>query len=740
MRPYMHLYARMMLASSAGTILLASCHSEADFSSTPKKSYDQVSSDVFNFMSSEIIDGNVTLTDGGRYTSFAVTQTEKSPLQVIQRQITRQSFKDDYVQGRNARFSQEEFQLSEAGMIDFLLVIDDSSSMDDEQSMVATGLTSLVSEFKDTNWQIAVISMSDPCVSRSNLIRKSDPNIDQKFSDAVKKPVDRRATEQGFPMAIQALKGQCNGGLRPWIRDGSSVGILIVSDEDNCGSNPGERDRCRNIVGKNTAEMVSFLRSIRPAAEAKIYSLVDHDDSCRDAGGVGLMYAEGARQTGGSVGSICHDYTAAGGYSEFLRSVSKDVSRIIKRQFTLSAVPDMSQFKMNVDGADVGMDGIVSIRGNVVTIDPAQFQNGMKIKFSYTHDAVPMFSDVPVQTQPEIDSLRVFVNGAALNLGSDFSYDDARRAVRFAVMPPEDAKITVSYLENKKLNTRFAINLSGVRPETLTVKVNGVRQDASLFAFDEQGLDFAIPPLDGAIIATSWKTNSQKNLSYPASISDARRPVAWTFKDQISGTDVPAQWDGKTIVFAADDVIEGRIVAVTVDYGEKAAARVIDLPDERIDDDIQIFADGQLGVCEEKSQSKASEQPSETMAVAENPDDRGPGATSGKPADKLEDKASNDWKKRYKGKQVSVQCRAGADYKTLSVKYKREVLRTTEFAVALSKSLDPLDPNISWKVYIDGIPTKDFRRVGANIHIEDDLLPPATRVDVEVKVYEPVAN
>ena len=288
-------------------VLLESCDSNAHFSGGVKKSYDAAASQVFNFTSSSIVDGNVSVTDGGRYTTFEVTQSEKPASKVIQRQNRRQSYSDNFIQGHPAKFSKEEFQLTEAGMLDFLVVIDDSKSMADEQEMVATGLAALTSEFKDTNWQIAVISASDPCVSASNLIKKGEVNADKKFAAAVKKPWDRQATEQGFPMAIQALKGQCNGLIRNWVRSGSTIGVMILSDEDNCGSDPGEQDRCRNTTGKNAAEMVSFLRGIRSADDARMYAIIDKDGSCPDAGGIGKMYIDAVTQTGGTLGSICHD-------------------------------------------------------------------------------------------------------------------------------------------------------------------------------------------------------------------------------------------------------------------------------------------------------------------------------------------------------------------------------------------------------------------------------------------------
>ena len=53
----------------------------------------------------------------------------------------------------------------------------------------------------------------------------------------------------------------------------------------------------------------------------------------------------------------------------------------------------------------------------------------------------------------------------------------------------------------------------------------------------------------------------------------------------------------------------------------------------------------------------------------------------------------------------------------------------------LPTGVDPNDPMLGWKVFIDGKPTNEFKRDGAEIQLEEDLLPPETRVDVEVITY-----
>ena len=722
-------------------VVIASCSSQAKFASGSKKSYDSKSSQVFNFTSSLIVNGNLKISDGGRYTSFDIIQSEKQPSQVIKQQLTRRTLNEVYDQGHAARTSSEEFKLSEAGMLDFLVVIDDSKSMDDEQKLIAPGLASLIADFKDTNWQIAVISMSDPCVKAANLIKKSDVNAAAKFAAAVQKPFDPLATEQGFPMAMQALKGQCNGALRPWIRPGSSVGVLFLSDEDNCGSNPREQDRCINLPGKNAAEIVNYLHSIRTAEEARIYALTDSDGTCPDAGGRGYMYAEAAQLMGGSSASICHDFTTANGYGAYLSSVSTSVSRILKKQFVLTSRPDMTQFDAVVDGKPLAQSSILGIDGRVVKIDPLLVKDGLKISFIYTHDAIPMLNEVPAQPAPNLSTLVVTVNGAALVQNVDFRYDPIKRVIAFSPQPPEDSKVVVKYIEAKALNTHFATNFTGVRPDTIKVTVNGIPASQQDYSYEATGINFITAPTDGAIIATSWKTNEHKILSYPASSTDPRHPTAWTVKDQKSGTDVAADWKNPTIHFEPENVVENRIVTVTLDFGSKSNVRTVDLPDDRIDDDVKVTADGKSNVCEVKPAPVALDMndaegkallAETTPATADKPADK----EADKEADKAADKANNsDWKARYKGKDLSFQCVAGNDFTELSIDYKHEVQRVNKFVVPLPQAVDPNDKDLGWKVFLNGKPTTEFKRSGLEIELEDSLLPPQTKVDVEVITY-----
>lgn len=715
---------RALLFIGASASALLSCSSEAEFGGAGGSSFDQVASQVFNFKSSRIISQTMTLTDGGRYTSIDMTQMERAPSQVSQRQIKRQSFSDAFTQGHAARYSEEEFQLSEAGMLDFLVVVDNSRSMGDERDMVSRGLAPLISSFNDTNWQIAVISMSNPCIDSSNLIKKTDANPSGKFADAVRKAVDWQATEQGFPMAIRALRGQCNSATRPWLRPDSSVGILFVSDEDNCGSDAGEQSRCSNIEGKNATEMINALRSIRPAEQGRMYAIVDKDGSCPNAGGIGSMYVEALTKTGGTAGSICKDYSSLNGYGEYLRGVSADVSRIIKKQFKLSSSPDMTQFYVYVDGKPVN-GGVLSVNGKVVTIDPAAFSDGRKIKFGYSHDAVPMFSEISLRTNPSIDTLRVTINGRVLQAQTEYQYNSQTRTIKFTQMPPEDSSVVASYLEDKVLLTKFTVDMTGARPDTVRVLLNGITQSADAYSQDDTGVEFKDPPTDGALISISWRTEAHKIREYSARITDPRQPVAWQVIDKVSGAAIPATWNGSLITFDSANVIEGRVFVFTVDFGEKSQERTITLPSDRIDDDVKIYADGREDVC----------------ALASPPvvDSGQPGETSDGLETLEEDKTKN-WKSRYKGRTITLKCQPGVDYAVLKIQYSQEIDRTGRFEVKLPAGTDTEGSSIGWRVYVDGVRTADFVRNGQVVSIDPDSLPPETRVDVEVVTYAPAVK
>ena len=204
------------------------------------------------------------------------------------------------------------------------------------------------------------------------------------------------------------------------------------------------------------------------------------------------------------------------------------------------------------------------------------------------------------------------------------------------------------------------------------------------------------------------------------------------------GQDVPAQWDQKNLIFTPNNVTAGRELSLVVDFGAKSSIRTIDLPDNRIDDYIKIVADGRESICSADVNADTISGQREAINIEDSVDSQNV-QTSTKSED-LQDKNGAEWKSRYKGKQVKIQCKENIDYTDLAIYYKHEASRTNRFKAKLPEGVNPDGTNIAWKVYIDGSPTTQFKRSGTEVEIEDDLLPPETRVDVEVITYTQVAK
>ncbi len=152
--------------------------------------------------------------------------------------------------------------------LDILLIVDDSSSMTQSHKTLATKLEDLLTQVKNTDWRIAVIT-TDPLygarTSGNNreklkaaclvsLIKKDDPNYQTTFNNLFTAPAEGEINPEyiglngnGHEQAIlKAVYGLSQDIVCPdadydeseeskdWLRPNAALAIIIVSDEDNC--------------------------------------------------------------------------------------------------------------------------------------------------------------------------------------------------------------------------------------------------------------------------------------------------------------------------------------------------------------------------------------------------------------------------------------------------------------------------------------------------------------------------
>ena len=124
-----------------------------------------------------------------------------------------------------------------SGLLDILLVIDDSESMEEEQIGLASRLSDLLKYIEDSDWQIRIITTDD---DDDNCLRTPPITAENKeiFQSIVNNlGTDGSGKEHAVQMAIRGLQGKCDETTTPWLRENSVIAILIVTDEDH-------RDSC----------------------------------------------------------------------------------------------------------------------------------------------------------------------------------------------------------------------------------------------------------------------------------------------------------------------------------------------------------------------------------------------------------------------------------------------------------------------------------------------------------------
>lgn len=391
---------------------------------------------------------------------------------------------------------------------DILFVVDNSSSMTNEQRKLSGKLSAILSSIKKSDWQIGVVSTdsNDPC-NKIKMIRKQDRNPSKKFKEAINGlGVEGDHIEKGIFKAKQGLL-PCDG--ISWVRDDSLLSIVIVSDEDNCS----DGNSCFSRPYQYKEYLLDYLSSIRTVGtNAKVHGLIKTDEnSCHDADRVGYVYKNLIAETNGLTEKICQN-----NYKNFLEEISKDIQNGLSHSLTLSNKP------LPTEDIDVLIDSIpldrneYSVLGDVVVFKKP-LQNFKQVKISYVPSEDSIKKEFFLADNIDEKSLVVSVNG--INV-SNYSLSDG--SVYFDDFPKYGAKLKFSFRVLDKLRRKFKFELSDPdfyqRPTEKTVFVNDWKIDRSGYDFyfdnDTAFIEFSVIPPDGAKITLDLKGEMKKQLAY----------------------------------------------------------------------------------------------------------------------------------------------------------------------------------------------------------------------------------
>lgn len=627
------------------------------------------------FPAARLEDLTATIEPEFRRATETIILAEGTPAIQTLHQMIRTQFRDPFKQGKDAQtYGPESFKISDSGKLDLLVVVDNSTSMADEQVRLASKIDPLLSKIGNTDWQIAVVTTSSPCLRNGGkTIKKSDSDPSAAFQTAVLVPLDNTVVEKGFPMAIKALKGECKGVTTPWLREGSAVGILILSDEDNCGSNPGEG--CPGEAGETTQQMLDFLvgpNGIRPPGLARIYGLIDGQNTCGTSAYAAPKYKLAVESTGGTWGRICD-----ADYSTTLQAISTNVSRILKRDFTLTHAPEAGTLVITVDGTPVTTGYTVSGKVlNLTGVNPVD----VEMSVSYAYGSVPKHDRFTLGNQADGDTLSVTINGV-LEDPSHFSYDASSKEIVFTRLPVDDADLMVTYRLDTPLPKDFKVSVTDMLGEPTLVEVTGVATQAYTFDAKTGMLTLGVAPTDGDEVRVSHRTKSGRVTRYASALQVMADADSVSAVDAATDAAVAVAIDQDDLIFTDTDVIAGRTIKVSYVLGFDPNDLVLILAQPPVAGSINVSVDD------------PTELSCQDVSVV--------------------------------GQTVSLIC-PNHDVGKVTVAYKSLLERFEDFVIA-----DAIPENAVWRVLFDDQEVTGFTRVGSTVHVPVGLLAATSIVTVQ---------
>ena len=435
----------------------------------------------------------------------------------------------------------ERFTQNEKGVLDILLVIDNSLSMERVHNEVSTKLPSLLNYVTDSNWKIAVISTDKKeCIRQ--IITKDTPNYDEVFAQTITGlGIDGSPREETILMAHRGLKGECSGQFFNWLRDNSSLAVILVTDEDHqCykdSSYDKRKEKYNDVLcyksywGTSTpinaeetkklyqpiVNFYNYLREIRePKLTAKVYGIINYNEDShnRDSGSKRFLRWRSDRN------EELFDNTASifGDYDTILQNISQDISVILKDQFLLQQVPDPGTLEVRVTTGDI--QTVLSsdeymVSGTTLTLNHPP-DKGAIIDIDYAYNSKPFIKDFSLPHVPYLGLVEVSIalDGQMSPVDTN-EYSISEHTVSFYDAPAQGAIIYITYKEDIEMQSSFVLDEGIINDLRVTVDGEEVHE----FTFDSSTNTITFHddfiPDEGVVIEASYQSVVENMLTYP---------------------------------------------------------------------------------------------------------------------------------------------------------------------------------------------------------------------------------
>jgi len=430
-----------------------------------------------------------------------VMSTNREHLNEIHTQNIRPLKTRIFSQGSRAEKVVESFTQKNLGILDVILVIDNSGSMADEQLNLSTKLLPLINKVAGSDWRIGILTTDarDGCLKK--LFTHSDSQVEKLFEDFVANlGTSGSGHERGLFQAANAL--DCVGNN--WIRPNSNIAVLIVSDEDECSNGA-----CRRNETNGIDPLLSMLTSPPLSRElgktAKIYGIISEPNTtCDSAYNVGNIYKQAVLATDGITGSICSN-----NYSPTLKRISKDLLNSLVMQFVLAEEPLNDDLNVYINGKKV--ESGIQLDGKTLTFSTPPPQNSqIEVHYNTTEDTTTQTYEIPANI--DLKTFKVQIDGNPI-AAKDYTIDQLANLIIFKENPPDRAEIKLEFLDSTGLKNTFQTQRP-VIGDNIVVSIAGLK--TKFFTYDSitNSVIFDNPPPDGSEIQFEYLILEEPILVY----------------------------------------------------------------------------------------------------------------------------------------------------------------------------------------------------------------------------------
>lgn len=235
---------------------------------------------------------------------------------------------------------------AEYANVDILWVVDNSGSMSEEQSSLATNFTTFINSFvdEDIDFQMGIVTTDArsgycgvPVAGSLTSLNKAQVDADQTgFVNNFMSQIQVGINGSGYEKGLETSKCFFDSYASSWLRNDAHLAVIYVSDEEDQSS-------------LAVSQYVSYLQGLKSnPTKVKAHIIADTINRQQASSGLtvgSLRYQDAANSTGGDIYDITSDFGLS------LDELGQQIVNL-SQSFTLSDTPVNGTLVVKVNGVE----------------------------------------------------------------------------------------------------------------------------------------------------------------------------------------------------------------------------------------------------------------------------------------------------------------------------------------------------------------------------------------------------